>query len=99
MGKRGTMQLTRGIRERQAERRRGALTRAVWELPLEARVAMYSASEREELIVGGYADSRGRVCPTVAAFRRGARSCVGTFPRAWDAFGQARRPRPATKRE
>ena len=50
-------------------------------------------------IIGGYADSRGRVCPSVAAFRRGARSCVGTFPRAWDDFGQARRPRPATKRE
>jgi hypothetical protein len=39
------------------------------------------------------------MCPMLAAHRRGARIDVGDFPRAWDAFGRARRPRPATARE
>jgi hypothetical protein len=60
---------------------------------------MFSALEDEELIVGGYADRRGRICPTLAAFRRGARSGVGAFPGAWDNYARARRPRPATPRE
>jgi hypothetical protein len=100
------MPLAQGIRERRKEllerkanRRRHALASAVRVLPLEVRVAMFTALQAEELIVGGYADSRGRVCPTVAATRRGARSYVGSFPEAWDDFGQARRPRVATRRE
>jgi hypothetical protein len=60
---------------------------------------MLGAVQDEILIVGAYADRRGRICPTVAAFRRGARCCVGAFPRAWDEFAQARRPRLATPRE
>lgn len=87
------------VRERNANRRRHALASAVRSLPLEVRVAMFTALQTEELIVGGYADSRGRVCPTVAAVRRGARSYVGAFPEAWDDFGQAKRPRVATQRE
>jgi hypothetical protein len=35
----------------------------------------------------------------LAAHRRGVKIDVGDFPRAWDAFGRARRPRPATPRE
>jgi hypothetical protein len=35
----------------------------------------------------------------LAAHRRGARTHVGDFPRAWDAFARARRPRRATARE
>jgi hypothetical protein len=60
---------------------------------------MFHALEDEELIVGGYADRRGRICPTLAAFRRGARSGVGAFPDAWDDYARARRPRLATRRE
>lgn len=87
------------IRERSANRRRRALYGAVAELPLSARRAMLSALEGEELIVGAYADRRGRVCPMLAAHRRGARSWVGNFPRAWDEFAGAKRPRAATGRE
>lgn len=87
------------IRERQANRRRRALYRAVWDLPVASRRAMLEALEDEELIVGAYADRRGRVCPMLAAHRRGARAVVGGFPRAWDEFARARRPRPATQRE
>jgi hypothetical protein len=93
------MGLAQGIRDRGANRRRRALSRAVWALPIESRQAMFDALEDEELIVGGYADRRGRICPTLAAFRRGARSGVGAFPDAWDDYARARRPRLATQRE
>jgi hypothetical protein len=60
---------------------------------------MLVAVEADELIVGAYTDRRGRICPMLAAHRLGARTDVGSFPGAWDAFGGARRPRPATCRE
>jgi hypothetical protein len=63
------------------------------------RRAMLAALEADELIVGAYTDRSGRVCPMLAAHRRGARTDVGSFPRAWDAFARAARPRPATRHE
>ena len=85
--------------ERRHRRRARALREAVEELPSSTRHAMLVAVENDELIVGAYTDRRGRICPMLAAHRRGARTDVGRFPRAWDAFAQARRPRPASKRE
>jgi hypothetical protein len=93
------MRLTHGIRERKANRRRLALARAVWALPVESRRAMVSALDDVELIAGAYTDRRGRMCPGLAAFRHGARCGVGAFPQAWDDFARARRPRAATQRE
>src|SRR5579884_567720 len=87
------------IRERRNRARARRLNWAVKSLPLEARRAMLEALEDDELIIGAYTDRRGRTCPMLAAHRRGVRIDVGDFPRAWDAFGQARRPRPATERE
>jgi hypothetical protein len=75
------------------------LNRAVRALPPQARRAMLEALDDDELIIGAYTDRRGRTCPMLAAHRRGVRIDVGDFPRAWDAFGRARRPRPATTRE
>lgn len=66
---------------------------------MDAKRAMLAALEDDDLIVGAYTDRRGRVCPMLAAHRRGARTQVGDFPKAWDAFGRARRPRLATWRE
>jgi hypothetical protein len=60
---------------------------------------MLEALETEELIVGAYTDREGRMCPMLAAHRRGVRSGVGAFPRAWDAFARATRPRMASQRE
>jgi hypothetical protein len=91
--------LSTRIADRRARRQAQALTSAVRELPVKARHAMLAAIEGDELIVGAYTDRRGRVCPMLAAHRRGARTDVGSFPRAWDAFGRARRPRAATRRE
>jgi hypothetical protein len=60
---------------------------------------MLAAVEDEGVIVGAYIDRAGRVCPMLAAHRRGARTEARRFARAWDAFGGARRPRLATERE
>lgn len=87
------------IPKRRANRRRRALYRAVSQLPVEVRRAMLGALEDEELIVGAYTDRHGRMCPMLAAHRRGARAAVGEFPRAWDQFARARRPRVASGRE
>jgi hypothetical protein len=91
--------LPRFIRDRRSRRLAQALRRAVVELPVDTRRAMLSATHREELIVGGYTDRFGRACPMLAAYRRGARSHVGSFPKSWDSFARASRPRPATRRE
>jgi hypothetical protein len=93
------MSLTSLIRDRQVRGRASALRRAVTQLPIDARRAMLAALRDDELIVGAYADRHGHVCPMLAAHRRGARTHVGDFPRAWDEFARARRPRRATARE
>lgn len=82
-------------RHRQARALRGAIEA----LPASTRQAMLGAVQSDEVIVGAYTDHAGRVCPMLAAHRRGARTDVGGFARAWDAFAGARRPRPATGRE
>jgi hypothetical protein len=87
------------LRERRARAGARRLNRAVRSLPPDARRAMLEALDDDELIIGAYTDRRGRTCPMLAAHRRGVKIDVGDFPRAWDAFGRARRPRPATPRE
>jgi hypothetical protein len=53
-----------------------------------------------EIIVGGYTDRDGGVCPMLAAHRAGGRTSFIYFARAWDRFAQAGgRTRRATKRE
>lgn len=93
------MSLLAGFSDRRARRQAQALSRAVTALPAVTRRAMLEAVDGEQLIVGAYTDRRGHVCPMLAAYRLGARTDVGRFPRAWDAFGRARRPRLATARE
>lgn len=85
--------------ERRARRRCQALYLAITPLPVEVRRAMLSAIDVEPLIVGAYTDRSGRVCPALAAHRRGARTNVAAFAKAWDAFAGASRPRPASPRE
>jgi hypothetical protein len=94
-----TARISPKLAERRQQRRTRDLRQAVVELPDSTRRAMLTAIDRDELIVGAYTDRRGRICPMLAAHRRGARSDVGRFPRAWDAFARASRPRPATQRE
>ncbi len=87
------------ITEPRVQRRTHALNRTIHTLPLSTRQAMLAAAEAEQLIAGGYSDGGGGICPMLAAHRRGARDHCRGFPRAWDRFTGAKRPRPATARE
>jgi len=82
-----------------ADRDRRRLSDAISRLPLPTRRAMLVAIADDELIAGAYTDRRGRLCPLLAAHRRGGRASVSEFAHAWDRFTRARRPRRATVRE
>jgi hypothetical protein len=69
-------------------------------MPLPARVAMLEGIEANRIIAGAYTDRDGGVCPMLAAHRRGGRTSLASFARAWDRYtGARRRARPATARE
>jgi len=69
-------------------------------LPRRTREAMLEGVRQERIIVGAYTDRSGGVCPMLAAHRRGGRTDMIAFARAWDRFTGAKgRPRPATERE
>jgi hypothetical protein len=68
-------------------------------LPVRTRRAMLEGIRSSDIIVGGYADRAGGVCPMLAAHRCGGRTSLVSFARAWDRFACARRARPATARE
>jgi hypothetical protein len=83
-------------------RRRPArdLRAAIDRLPLHTRHAMLAGIQANRIIVGGYTDGRGGVCPMLAAHRNGGRTSLASFARAWDRYtGAPRRPRAATGRE
>jgi len=71
-------------------------------LPRHTRAAMLEAIRSEAIIAGAYATREG-VCPMLAAHRRGGRTNLIAFARAWDSFvfrgARVARPRPATARE
>jgi hypothetical protein len=60
---------------------------------------MLEGIDDNEIIVGAYTDRKGGVCPMLAAHRRGGRTNLASFAKAWDRYTHARRPRPATTRE
>ena len=68
-------------------------------LPLDARKAMLEGIRANRIIVGAYVDRDGGVCPMLAAHRRGRRTSLASFARAWDRYTCVRRPRPANERE
>src|SRR5205085_5719069 len=69
-------------------------------LPDTTRRAMLEGIGSNAIIVGGYTDGRGGVCPMLAAHRAGGRTSFIYFARAWDRFTQAgSRTRRATERE
>jgi hypothetical protein len=85
-----------------AKRRNNAqrLRSAVYAMPSRTKEAMLRGIRSNRVIVGGYVDKRGGVCPMLAAHRNGGRTNFGTFARAWDAFTDAgRKPRRASRRE
>jgi hypothetical protein len=61
---------------------------------------MLRGIESNTIIVGGYTDRNGGICPMLAAHRNGGRTSFASFARAWDAFtGAGKRPRRASRRE
>ena len=68
-------------------------------LPARTRQAMLDGIRRAPIVVGAYTDSRGGVCPMLAAHRHGGRTSFVSFARAWDAFARTDRIRRATERE
>ena len=62
---------------------------------------MLDGIDASRIIVGAYTDRQGGVCPMLAAHRRGGRTNLASFARAWDRYTGAKggRPRPATGRE
>ena len=69
-------------------------------MPLDTKRAMLDAIEVNSIIVGGYTDRSGGVCPMLAAHRNGGRTSFASFARAWDRYTRAgTAPRRATERE
>ena len=69
-------------------------------LPDQTRIAMLDGIKSNRIIVGAYTDQRGGVCPMLAAHRRGGRTNLPSFARAWDRYTKASsKPRPASPRE
>jgi hypothetical protein len=88
--------------KRHIRRRRPArdLRLAIDCLPLQTRQAMLTGVEANRIIVGAYTDSRGGICPMLAAHRNGGRTSLASFARAWDRYTGARgEARPASERE
>lgn len=68
-------------------------------MPRKTAEAMLRGIRTNRIIVGGYVDKRGGICPMLAAHRNGGRTNFGTFARAWDAFtGAGKKPRRASRR-
>ncbi len=74
------------------------LRRTIDCLPLRTREAMLRGIREDDIIVGAYQTPGGN-CPMLAAHRRGGRTSLLSFARAWDRFAAARAPRRATSRE
>lgn len=69
-------------------------------MPRTTREAMLDGITSNRIIVGAYTDRHGGICPMLAAHRRGGRTALASFARAWDRYTDAHgRPRPATERE
>ena len=61
---------------------------------------MLRGIDANSIIVGGYTDRDGGVCPMLAAHRNGGRTNFASFALAWDAFtGAGKRSRRASRRE
>jgi hypothetical protein len=68
-------------------------------LPRHTREAMLRGLDESRIICGAYVDGEGGECPMLAAHRRGGRTDLLAFARAWDRFTGAGAARRATVRE
>jgi hypothetical protein len=84
---------------RQQRKRAQDLRRAIDCLPRDTREAMIAGIDTGPIIVGAYTDGDGGICPMLAAHRRGGRTSLASFARAWDRYTEARSARRASQRE
>src|SRR5438046_10043854 len=85
---------------RRKRKRAAELRQAIDCLPEHTRRAMLEGIDSNQIIVGAYTDNQGGVCPMLAAHRKGGRTSLASFARAWDSYtGGYEVARPATKRE
>lgn len=91
--------VTYGAPVRKARDPISSLRTAIDCLPARTRQAMVDGIRSNPIIVGAYTDSRGGICPMLAAHRHGGRTSFVSFARAWDAFARTDRIRRATERE
>lgn len=71
-------------------------------LPRHTKTAMLEGIRTDTIIAGAYTDGDGGICPMLSAHRRGGRTDLLAFARAWDRFTrveQGRGARVATHRE
>jgi len=69
-------------------------------LPRATQEAMLAGVRGGSIIAGAYTDGQGGTCPMLAAHRRGGRTDMLTFARAWDRFvGATRGPVRVTRRQ
>jgi hypothetical protein len=76
-----------------------SLSTAIACLPARTRQAMLDGIRANPIVVGAYTDSRGGICPMLAAHRHGGRTSFVSFARAWDAFARTDTVRRASDRE
>jgi hypothetical protein len=91
--------LAYGGRVRKARDPISSLRTAIDCLPARTREAMLEGIRAHPIVVGAYTDSRGGICPMLAAHRHGGRTSFVSFARAWDQFARTRTIRRATERE
>jgi len=69
-------------------------------MPVATRHAMLDGIDGVPIIVGGYTDGQGGICPMLAAHRNGGRTAFAAFAHAWDRYTKADgERRRATRRE
>jgi hypothetical protein len=91
--------VTYGAPVRKARDPISSLRTAIDCLPARTRRAMLEGIRANPIVVGAYTDSRGGICPMLAAHRHGGRTSFVSFARAWDAFARTDTIRRATARE
>ncbi|MBA3369850.1 MAG: hypothetical protein H0T96_00120 [Thermoleophilaceae bacterium] len=74
------------------------LTVSIEPLPPATKRAMLEGVRSGPIIAGAYTSPEG-TCPMLAAHRRGGRTSLATFARAWDSYTGAPKARLATQRE
>jgi hypothetical protein len=87
------------MRRRRRDRPARRLRVSIDALPRATKLAMLEGVRETPIIAGAYTSPEG-TCPMLAAHRRGGRTSLATFARAWDGYTRVEGgPRPATERE